>query len=502
MKKWMIACMALLLATACKDEIDHSGEVHATAVELYSVEVTTAMFAAEMYGDGITERGICWSEEQNPTTADSKITDAGTGAGAFTTQITGLEPSTTYYVRAYAIAHGDAEHPYYSSQFEFTTCDELTAAISSATASLDYIVAEFTVAGGVNYWIVKECGIAYGTSANPTVANGKASIEIKSGDPDRGDFSVTASNLREGVTYYLRPFVSYATDVDAPLTTVYGEQTSVKTLTQAELRQLFVDRLEAKQLTYGSIYQSGKFTMHYSLDLDADQVTVSYIDAASNKDVKHVTVPMSFNDDYSKLEWAGVSNGSVEFAGIGLDGATFNLYPLGTADVEFQSSMSSDDIYSIFVPKTYGGIDRVSELKRGNLHPSIPESIFDAAGICAEYSGSTGGFITGPFSKAYFLFKNKTDNTGKPIIPVTEDVAVFSFGEYAYPYGGSLTDEEIAQTEEGLKPLTDVLYDPDGLIIVKATVNSRTPSEGDFDYYMLSSKGKAWLMWHLRAYGQ
>ena len=198
MKKWMIACMALLLATACKDEIDHSGEVHATAVELYSVEVTTAMFAAEMYGDGITERGICWSEEQNPTTADSKITDAGTGAGAFTTQITGLEPSTTYYVRAYAIAHGDAEHPYYSSQFEFTTCDELTATLSSATASLDYFVAEFTVAGGVNYWVIEECGVVYGTAANPTVENGK---KAQATNPDRGDFSVTASGLNEGTTY-------------------------------------------------------------------------------------------------------------------------------------------------------------------------------------------------------------------------------------------------------------------------------------------------------------
>lgn len=500
MKKWMIACMALLLATACKDEIDHSGEVHATAVELYSVEVTTAMFAAEMYGDGITERGICWSEEQNPTTADSKITDAGTGAGAFTTQITGLEPSTTYYVRAYAIAHGDAEHPYYSSQFEFTTCDELTAAISSATASLDYIVAEFTVAGGVNYWIVKECGIAYGTSANPTVANGKASIEIKSGDPDRGDFSVTASNLREGVTYYLRPFVSYATDVDAPLTTVYGEQTSVKTLTQAELRQLFVDRLEAKQLTYGSIYQSGKFTMHYSLDLDADQVTVSYIDAASNKDVKHVTVPMSFNDDYSKLEWTSVTSGSTEFAGIGLDGATFNLYPLGSADMQFQASMTSDEIYSIFVKSDFGGISRVSELRRGEYHPSVPQSIHDVAGNCTEFNGGNGGFITCP--GAYLLFKNATDNTGKPIIPVTKDVATFTFGEYTYPYGGSLTDDQVKAVEEGLKPVTDILYDTDGVIIVKETVNTLTPKQGGFYYYMLSSKGTGWLKWYLRVYGQ
>ena len=471
MKKWMIACMALLLATACKDEIDHSGEVHATAVELYSVEVTTAMFAAEMYGDGITERGICWSEEQNPTTADSKITDAGTGAGAFTTQITGLEPSTTYYIRAYAIAYGDAEHPYYSSQFEFTTCDELTATLSSATASLDYFVAEFTVAGGVNYWVIEECGVVYGTAANPTVENGK---KAQATNPDRGDFSVTASGLNEGTTYYLRPYAIYDNG------TVYGEQTSVKTLTQAELRQLFVDRLEASQLTYGSVYLNNNFVMHYSLDLDASTVAVSYIDASSNQDVKHVTRSIAFNDDYSKLEWTSVTSGSTEFAGIGLDGATFNLYPLGSADMQFQASMTSDEIYSIFVKSDFGGISRVSELRRGEYHPSVPQSIHDVAGNCTEL----------------------TDNTGKPIIPVTKDVATFTFGEYTYPYGGSLTDDQVKTVEEGLKPVTDIIFDANGVIIVKETVNDLTPTEGGFRYYMLSSKGTGWLKWYLRVYGQ
>ena len=491
MKKWMIACMALLLATACKDEIDHSGEVHATAVELYSVEVTTAMFAAEMYGDGITERGICWSEEQNPTTADSKITDAGTGAGAFTTQITGLEPSTTYYVRAYAIAHGDAEHPYYSSQFEFTTCDELTATLSSATASLDYFVAEFTVAGGVNYWVIEECGVVYGTAANPTVENGK---KAQATNPDRGDFSVTASGLNEGTTYYLRPYAIYDNG------TVYGEQTSVKTLTQAELRQLFVDRLEASQLTYGSVYLNNNFVMHYSLDLDARTVAVSYIDASSNQDVKHVTRSIAFNDDYSKLEWTSVTSGSTEFAGIGLDGATFNLYPLGSADMQFQASMTSDEIYSIFVKSDFGGISRVSELRRGEYHPSVPQSIHDVAGNCTEFNGGNGGFITCP--GAYLLFKNATDNTGKPIIPVTKDVATFTFGEYTYPYGGSLTDDQVKTVEEGLKPVTDIIFDANGVIIVKETVNDLTPTEGGFWYYMLSSKGTGWLKWYLRVYGQ
>lgn len=493
MKKWIFACLPLLFAAACEDEIDHSGEVHATAVELYSVGVTTAVFDAEIYGNGVTERGICWAEEENPTPEDFSVKDSGTGAGPFTAQLTGLEPSTTYYVRAYAIAGADI---YYSSQFDFTTYDELTATISSATASMNYIVAEFTVAGGAEGWAVSDCGVAYGTAANPTVSGSK----VAAATPDFGNFSVTINGLNEGTVYYLRPYVVYNDGVEN--TTVYGEQTSVTTLTAAQLQQLFVDRLEALNLTYGSVYRNSSFAMHYDLDLDAMQVTVTYIEASESKDAKHVTVPMAYNDDFSKLEWSAVVNGDVEFSGIGLDGATFNLYPLGAEGMQLQAPMSESDIYSIFVPKSYGGIDRVSELKRGNLHPSIPESIFDAAGMTLEYSGSTGGLITAPFSKAYFLFKNKTDNTGKPIIPVTKEVAVFSFGEYTYPYGGSLSDDEVAQTEDGMKPLTDFLYDADGLIIVKATINTATPTDGDFYYYMISSTGEKWVMWYLRANGK
>lgn len=491
MKKWMLACLPLLFATACEDEIDHSGEVHATAVEVYSVGVTTAVFDAEIYGNGVTERGICWSEEQNPTPEDFSVLDSGTGAGPFTAELTGLEPSTTYYVRAYAIAGTDI---YYSSQLNFTTYDELTATISSATASLDYIVATFTVAGGAEGWAVSDCGVAYGTEENPTVSSGK----VAAAKPDLGDFSVTINDLNEGTTYYLRPYVVYNDGVEN--TTAYGEQTSVTTLTAAELQQLFVDRLETMNLVYGSVYRNNSFAMHYDLDLEAMQVTVTYIEESESKDAKHVTVPVAYNDDFSKLEWSAVVNGDVEFSGIGLDGATFNLYPLGTDGMQFQASMSESDIYSIFVPKAHGGIDRVSELKRGNLHPSIPESIFDAAGSCLEYSGSTGGLIICP--GAYLLFKNKTDNSGKPIIPVTKDVAVFSFGQYTYPYGGSLTSEQVTQTEEGMKPLTDVLYDTDGLIIVKETVNTQTPTQGDFFYYMISSKGEKWIKWYLRAYGK
>ncbi|MHC1702730.1 MAG: fibrobacter succinogenes major paralogous domain-containing protein [Tenuifilaceae bacterium] len=64
---------------------------------------TSAEFAGEVTVDGgaPTTRGVCWGLTENPTIEDGK-TDDGEGIGNFTSNITGLIPNTTYYVRAYA----------------------------------------------------------------------------------------------------------------------------------------------------------------------------------------------------------------------------------------------------------------------------------------------------------------------------------------------------------------------------------------------------------------
>ena len=49
----------------------------------------------------ITARGVCWSTNMNPTTADNKTVD-GTGMGTYSSKITGLSNATTYHIRAYA----------------------------------------------------------------------------------------------------------------------------------------------------------------------------------------------------------------------------------------------------------------------------------------------------------------------------------------------------------------------------------------------------------------
>ncbi len=52
-------------------------------------------------GSELTERGVCWSLFDNPTTANSKSSD-GTSTGSFASTITGLTNGVTYHIRAYA----------------------------------------------------------------------------------------------------------------------------------------------------------------------------------------------------------------------------------------------------------------------------------------------------------------------------------------------------------------------------------------------------------------
>ena len=85
-----------------------------------NVTSNTAICSGNVTSDGgaaVTARGVCWSTSQNPTVSGNHTTD-GTGTGSFTSTLTGLEPETTYYVRAYAT---NSEGTAYGEQVSFTT---------------------------------------------------------------------------------------------------------------------------------------------------------------------------------------------------------------------------------------------------------------------------------------------------------------------------------------------------------------------------------------------
>ena len=80
-------------------------------------------------GEDETSRGICWSTAPNPTISDSHTAD-GTGAGNFTSRITGLSANTTYYVRAYATNSAGTA---YGEQRTFTTLSAFFCGIDVMT---------------------------------------------------------------------------------------------------------------------------------------------------------------------------------------------------------------------------------------------------------------------------------------------------------------------------------------------------------------------------------
>jgi formylglycine-generating enzyme required for sulfatase activity len=118
-------CIAIF---SCEEKIDNNIVIFTSEVSnvtFYSV--TCGGVISSDGGELITNRGVCWSISQNPTVSLNTKTSDGTNVGSFTSSITGLQPSTTYYVRAYATnSVGTA----YGNEVSFKTLDRVKEQIN------------------------------------------------------------------------------------------------------------------------------------------------------------------------------------------------------------------------------------------------------------------------------------------------------------------------------------------------------------------------------------
>lgn len=107
-----------------------SGSV--TTSQISGITEHTAVCGGEVLTDGgsaIVERGVCWSTSHNPTVNNSHTID-GAGTGTFTSTLTGLAASTTYYVRAYVV---NSVGIGYGGEVSFTTLTDPCQGVSTVT---------------------------------------------------------------------------------------------------------------------------------------------------------------------------------------------------------------------------------------------------------------------------------------------------------------------------------------------------------------------------------
>lgn len=234
----LLAIFLVFLVTSCEVDKDENKPVVATN-EVTAIKSKEALCSGLIISDGgyaITACGVCWSTDPNPTIDDNKTTD-GAGAGSFTSQITGLQPKTNYYVRAYAT---NSEGTGYGMAIAFETIDA-TELTTTEVTEISYTSAvcggNITSDGG---YAITTRGVCWSTS--PDSVDLEKALGHTANGSGIGSFESRLANLTPDTTYYVR---AYATN---SVGTAYGEVVSFTTTALPE--NSFFDSRD------GYVYQS------------------------------------------------------------------------------------------------------------------------------------------------------------------------------------------------------------------------------------------------------
>jgi uncharacterized protein (TIGR02145 family) len=192
-----------------------------TTASVGSITLTSAISGGTIISNGggaITKSGVCWAISRNPDITNSFTTD-GTVSGTYASNITGLHPGLTYYIRAYAT---NSSGTGYGDELTFITGSaQLPAVVTSAITSIKSTTA---VSGGTitsdGGDAITASGVCWAITSNPTVSGSKTTDGSLT-----GTFISNLTGLSASTTYHVR---AYATNSAG---TSYGNDISFITIT-------------------------------------------------------------------------------------------------------------------------------------------------------------------------------------------------------------------------------------------------------------------------------
>jgi len=164
-------------------------------------------------GSPITARGLCWSLTANPTASGTHTVEPGT-LGAFTSNMTGLLPNSTYHLRAYAT---NAAATGYGADITFSTLCEIMAPLPNFSASSVNI----SIGQSINFFdSTKYCPDTWSWSFNGGIPN-TSTVKNPTGIAYNytGDYTVclTASNQWGTQTTCKNNYIHVTGPTNAPI---------------------------------------------------------------------------------------------------------------------------------------------------------------------------------------------------------------------------------------------------------------------------------------------
>lgn len=94
------------------------GSLTVTTLKVFEIKSTRATCNFSITGSPVNEKGVCFSESPNPTISSKKSLSPSNPTNSGTAILSGLKPSTKYYVKAYAKSGSNV---FYGNELSFTT---------------------------------------------------------------------------------------------------------------------------------------------------------------------------------------------------------------------------------------------------------------------------------------------------------------------------------------------------------------------------------------------
>jgi uncharacterized protein (TIGR02145 family) len=214
----LLAGLSIFFLNSCEEnKINPPNLITAPVTDITYSTVVTGGNIADDGGNEVTARGVCWATTVNPDISGSHTID-GKGTGIFISNLEGLMPGLTYYVRAYATNNAGTG---YGNEVNFVTTAATTATVTTKVVTeLSFNSAlgggDITDDGG-DHVIAR--GVCWSTTPGPLVSD--AHTTDGTGD---GSFESNITELLPATNYYVR---AYATNGAG---TSYGEEVSFATL--------------------------------------------------------------------------------------------------------------------------------------------------------------------------------------------------------------------------------------------------------------------------------